>query len=140
LTYDARMSREATCRRARELPGDKAAQIAAAYACDRDGFEADAVLFYDAAYALGARDGEFLVGYGSTLKNVGRLDESLEILTQAEAEPSVARASRAFRALTLHRAGASDAAIAILVRLVAELDTPRYRPALESYAEELEAS
>jgi hypothetical protein len=31
------------------------------------------------------------------------------------------------------RAGASDAAVAIRV------DTPRYRPALESYAEELEA-
>jgi hypothetical protein len=26
----------------------------------------------------------------------------------------------------------------VLIRLVAELDTPRYRPALESYAEELE--
>ena len=133
------MSRDVSCQRARELPGDLAAQVAAAYACDRDGFEADAVAFYDAAHALGARDGEFLIGYGSTLKNVGRLDESLASLALAETEPSVARAARAFRALTLHRAGKSDAAVAVLVRLVAELDAPRYRPALESYAEELEA-
>jgi Tfp pilus assembly protein PilF len=132
------MSREAACQRARERPGDVEAQRAAAYACDREGFEADAIGYYDAAYELGAREPEFLIGYGSTLKNIGRLDESLAILGEAEAHPSVARAARAFRALTLHRAGSSDAAIAVLVRLVAELDVPRYRPALESYAEELE--
>ena len=132
------MSREAACARAREAPTDLDAQVAAAYACDRDGLEADAVTFYDAAHALGASDGEFLIGYGSTLKNVGRLDESLAILARAERVDSVARAARAFRALTLHRAGRSDAAVAVLVRLVAELDGPRYRPALEFYAEELE--
>jgi Tfp pilus assembly protein PilF len=132
------MSREAACARAREAPTDLDAQLVAAYACDRDGFEADAVAFYDAAHALGASDGEFLLGYGSTLKNVDRLDESLAILARAERVDSVARAARAFRALTLHRAGRSDAAVAVLVRLVAELDGPRYRPALESYAEELE--
>jgi Tfp pilus assembly protein PilF len=132
------VDREAACRRARELPNDLEAQRAAAYACDSDGFEADAIDYYDAAYRLGAREPEFLVGYGSTLKNTGRLDESLAILGEAEAHPSVARAARAFRALTLHRAGKSDAAVAALIRLVAELDVPRYRPALESYAEELE--
>jgi tetratricopeptide (TPR) repeat protein len=132
------MSRESICRRARESPDDMAAQITAAYACDRDGLEAEAIVFYDAAHALGANGPEFLIGYGSTLKNIGRLDESLAILARAEREPSVASAARAFRALTLHRAGKSDAAIAVLVRLVAELDGPRYRPALESYADELE--
>jgi Tfp pilus assembly protein PilF len=134
------MSREAICQAAREHPGDAAAQRAAAFACDRDGFEAEAAVFYDAAYELGARDAELLIGYGSTLKNVGRLDESLAILGTAETEPSVARAARAFRALTLHRAGRSDAAVAVLVRLVAELDGPRYRGALESYAAELEGA
>ena len=132
------MSREAACERARELPDDREAQRAAAYACDSDGLEADAIGYYDAAYRLGAREPEFLVGYGSTLKNVGRLDESLVILGEATSHPGVAHAARAFRALTLHRAGKSDAAVAMLVRLVAELDVPRYRPALESYAEELE--
>ncbi|HEX4454547.1 MAG TPA: tetratricopeptide repeat protein [Kofleriaceae bacterium] len=132
------MSREAACERARELPGDLDAQRAAAYACDSDGFEADAIGYYDAAYRLGAREPEFLVGYGSTLKNVGRLEDSLAILGQAEADPTVARAARAFRALTLHRAGRSDAAVALLVRLVAATGVARYRPALESYAEELE--
>src|ERR1700733_1271283 len=122
------MSREAACERARDLPHDLDAQRAAAYACDRAGFEADAIGYYDAAYRLGARDPEFLVGYGSTLKNVGRLDESLQILQQAEAHAVVAHAARAFRALTLHRAGKSDAAVAMLVRLVATLDVPRYRP------------
>ena len=133
-----RVSRAAACRRADEQPSDREAQRAAAFACDRDGFEADALGYYDAAYRLGARDPEFLVGYGSTLKNNGRLDDSLRILGEAEAHPSVAHAARAFRALTLHRAGKSAAAVAVLIRLVAELDTPRYRPALESYAEELE--
>jgi Tfp pilus assembly protein PilF len=132
------VSREAACERARLLPNDLEAQRAAAYAGDRDGFEADAIAYYDAAYRLGAREPEFLVGYGSALKNTSRLDESLAILGDAETHPSVARAARAFRALTLHRAGNSDAAVAVLIRLVAELETPRYRPALESYAEELE--
>jgi tetratricopeptide (TPR) repeat protein len=132
------MSREAACERARELPEDLEAQRDAAYACDSEGLEADAIGYYDAAYRLGARAPELLIGYGSTLKNVGRLDDSLAILGEAEAHASVANAARAFRALTLHRAGKSDAAVAMLVRLVAELDVPRYRPALESYAEELE--
>ncbi|HEY3807335.1 MAG TPA: tetratricopeptide repeat protein [Kofleriaceae bacterium] len=132
------MTREETCEQARANPRDLAAQRAAAYACDSEGFEAEAIVFYDAAHALGASDGQFLIGYGSTLKNVGRLDDSLAILARAERDPSVSRAARAFRALTLYRAGKSDAAVAVLVRLVAELDVPRYRPALESYADELE--
>lgn len=136
------MTRDQRCEHARANPTDTRAQLDAAYACDRDGLEAEAATFYDAAYALGERRGEFLVGYGSTLKNVGRLVDSERILLEAGADASVATAARAFLALTRHAAGNSDHAIAALIRLVGELEAPdivRYRRALASYADELEA-
>jgi Tfp pilus assembly protein PilF len=136
------MTRDQRCAHARANPTDVRAQVDAAYACDRDGLEALAATFYDAAYALGERHGEFLVGYGSTLKNVGRLADSERILVETAADVTVATAARAFLALTHHAAGKSDAAVAALIRLVAELEQPdivRYRRALASYADELDA-
>jgi selenoprotein W-related protein len=114
--------------------------IALAYACDREGREAEAVVHYDRAFALGvpepARRG-FLVGYGSTLRNVGRLRESERILRGAlEAYPGD-RALAAFLALTLGSAGRTSAA------LVAALDAmavAEYARALASYREELVAA
>jgi Tfp pilus assembly protein PilF len=136
------MTRDEQCAHARAHPTDVRAQVDAACACDRDGLEPEAATFYDAAYALGDRHGEFLVGYGSTLKNVGRHADSERILLEAAADVTVAAAARAFLALTHHAAGRSDVAVAALIRLVAELDHAdivRYRRALTSYADELEA-
>lgn len=89
-------------------PEDVTAQIAAAYACDRNDDEPNAILYYDAAWDLGVPDQErrrFMVGYGSTLRNVGRHAESIAILCQAISESPGYAPNRAFLALSLHSAG-----------------------------------
>lgn len=109
--------------RAAGAPSDAEAQMTAAYACDRAGHEEEAVRYYDAAWSLGvpaeARR-RFLVGYGSTLRNVGRLEESVAILGEAvAAEPDYAP-YKVFLGLALHSSGQHAAATATL--LAAALD------------------
>ncbi len=111
------------CTTADQRPQDVNAQIAAAYACDRTGAEHRAVAYYDAAWALGVpaeKRAHFLLGYGSTLRNVGRIADSLERLTSAVAEFPDQHALKAFLALTLHSAGRPTEALAtVLDALVA---------------------
>lgn len=122
-------------------PSDVAAQLAAAYACDSEGLEAEAVVYYDRAWSLGVPQDhrhDFLVGYGSTLRNVGRLDESIEILEIGESEFPGDLAPSAFLALTLNRAGRHDEAVGLLIYLLVASGGPgveRYARALGSYAE-----
>ena len=62
------------------------ARIAAAFAADRIGDERAAIVHYDAAWALGVPEDvrrRFLVGYGSTLRNVGRADDAVALLSEA---------------------------------------------------------
>ena len=69
-------------------PDDVEARIRAAYALDGAGHESAAVTHYDAAWALGVpadRRQRFVVGYGSTLRNVGRLEQSVALLAEASA-------------------------------------------------------
>jgi tetratricopeptide (TPR) repeat protein len=110
--------------RAASAPTDVAARIAAAYACDRDGREADAIGHYDAAWALGvpadARR-RFLVGYGSTLRNVGRVDESVAILGDAVAADPDYAPFKVFLGLALHAAGQHAAAAASLLEAILDL-------------------
>ena len=61
--------------RADANPSDVELQIAAAWANDSYGSETDAMPYYDAAWALGIptdKRKQFMVGYGSTLRNLGR--------------------------------------------------------------------
>ncbi len=102
-------------------PGDVEAQLAAAYACDRYGSELDAVRYYDAAWSLGVPDAErrrFMVGYGSTLRNVGRVSESVAVLRQAVSESPEFAPNHAFLALSLHSEGAYDEALAAALTAV----------------------
>jgi tetratricopeptide (TPR) repeat protein len=148
MTSTPSPSREALCGKARARPLDARAQIDAAYACDRDGAEEEAVVFYDAAWKLGVppeQRAEFLIGYGSTLKNVGRFDESLRILGQAITDGSFPNAARAFLALTLHASGRSSEAVAELSSLLLEVGEQdagltRYRKSLSRYAGKLRDS
>ncbi len=92
--------------------------IAAAYACDRAGDERAAVRHYDEAFQLGVPAGErrnFLVGYGSTLRNVGRSDEAVAILAQAVADDPEYAPFHAFLALALLDAGHPRAAVAAML-------------------------
>ena len=105
----------------------------------------EAIAFYDAAWALGVPAGqerEFLLGYGSTLKNVGRLAESEAVLRRAVASYPEDQGLPVFLALTLHAAGRSGEALAGLLELLLSLGeaapgVASYGRALRHYAAEL---
>jgi tetratricopeptide (TPR) repeat protein len=122
-------------------PDDAEAQIGAAYACDAAGHETEAVAYYDRAWHLGVPFNDrhdFLIGYGSTLKNVGRVDDSLHILQTAADEFPGDLAPLAFIALSLDAAGRSREAVALLLDCLITAQGPgiaRFEVALSSYAE-----
>lgn len=126
-------------------PDAVAAQLEAAYACDRYGEESDAIGYYDAAWKLGVPSAErrkFLVGYGSTLRNVGRIAESIERLQAAADEMPDFAAFPAFLALSLHSAGRHDEALvaaldAVLLTNAATDTLAGYDRALRYYRDEL---
>ena len=118
--------------------------IAKAYEHDREGREREAIRYYDEAYRLGVPSDmkrRFLVGYGSTLRNVKRIDDSVAILAQAIAADPDYPAYAAFLALSLLDAGHPKAALATM--LGAALDVARsgaldgYERALTEYHREL---
>ena len=127
----------------RANPNDVAVRVEAAYACDRFGTEHDAIAHYDAAWRLGVPDGErkkFLVGYGSTLRNVGRADEAVALLSEAIAAHPDYAALKAFLALALHSAGHVDAAIATALDVAIDVGREALHPydrALTFYRDEL---
>jgi|SRR5471030_81826 len=128
----------------KQNPEDVRAQIAAAYACDRIGDESDALTHYEIAWHLGVPEEqrfEFLVGYSSTLRNMGRAQESLDRLQDANKERPVNAALLAFTALALHDIGNVELALATM--LDAALKTADgnglapYTRALTEYRDEL---
>ena len=133
--------------RAAAHPGDVEAQIACAYAHDRVGLEAEAVRYYERAWALGVPEPErrgFLVGFGSTLRNVGRADEAVALLAEAvQAYPDYP-ALHAFLSLALFSAGHPRAALATMLGVALDLAGPRgfdgYERALAEYHQELLAA
>jgi tetratricopeptide (TPR) repeat protein len=126
-------------------PADLGAQVRAANACDREGHEADAIKFYDAAWRLGASGAEraqFLLGYGSTLRNVGRLEESLRVLSLLLSECPDHHAAMCFRGLALHSSGQHDQAVVEFLDLAlllrgASPSLMRYERALTEYRDAL---
>ena len=120
--------------RARARPDDVASLIEAAYACDRWGTEEQAIEFYDAAWRCsvpGADRRRFMLGYGSTLRNVGRHDEAVVVLGEATAAFADYAPLKAFLGLALHSAGHHKAAVATLVQLC--LDLAENGPQLDGY-------
>lgn len=101
------------------------AQLEAAYACDSVGEEEAAVGYYERARGLGVPDGElavFTVGYGSTLRNVGRTEESVAVLGEGLTRFPDYAPIKAFLALALHSSKFHNAAMATLLELVLELN------------------
>lgn len=130
--------------RAAAAPFDAAARMAAACALDREGREAEAIAHYDAAWALGvppAARRQFLVGYGSTLRNVGRLEESVAILGDAVAADPDYAPFKVFLGLALHSSGQHDAAAAALLEAVLDLHAGArldgYERAIAEYQKEM---
>jgi tetratricopeptide (TPR) repeat protein len=94
-------------------------EVGGAY--DTAGEEAAAASYYERALALGL-EGDVLrrclCQYGSTLRWLGRLDESITVLERARIEFPDSDSVRVFLALTLNEAGRGDAAVAELLAVV----------------------
>ena len=129
---------------AAEAPADVLAQIEAAYGHDHAGEEAVAIRHYEEAFRLGVPDAErrrFLVGFGSTLRNVGRADDAVGILGQAVADDPGYPALAGFLALALLDAGHPRAALATMLGCALDAARPGvfdgYDRALTAYHGEL---
>lgn len=103
---------------------------------DSMGFEVEACAEYERARELGldeARHARLAVQYGSTLRNLGRLDEAIAVLRAAPTHESTGSAPRIVLALTLHSAGRKDEALQVSIE--AQIDTlPRYQRSMTNYA------
>jgi tetratricopeptide (TPR) repeat protein len=125
-------------------PDDVAARIRAAYALDRVGREAAAIIHYDAAWSLGVPADQrrrFVVGYGSTLRNVGRLEQSVALLGEASAADPDYAPYKAFLSLALHSSGEHAAALATMTEVALALHAGAtldgFERALAEYQREL---
>lgn len=128
----------------RRAPTDVHAQIEAAYASDRAGYEHVAIRHYDAAYKLDVPDAErraFYLGYGSSLRNVGRSEEAVALLAQAVSDDPHYPPYAAFLALALMSVGQPRAALATMLGCALDAARPeafeRYTRALAEYQREL---
>ena len=104
---------------------------------DTAGDEATAAGYYEAALAAGLSGDTLrkcLLQYGSTLRLLGRHEDSVSVLDRALAGWPESPSVRAFHALGLHAAGRSDGAVGELLALVADAirtpDVLRYEAAL----------
>lgn len=117
--------------------GRAAFELAGMY--DSMGFEAAACAEYERALQGGlddARHARLAVQYGSTLRNLGRLDEAIAVLQAAPTHDSTGSAPRLFLALALHSAGRTNEALRVAIE--AQIDAlPRYQHSMRRYAAEL---
>jgi hypothetical protein len=118
-----------------------AEEMARAYALDREGREREAIVHYERAWAIGVPEAErrrFLVGFGSTLRNVGRADEAVAVLTDAVAKDPDYPPFRAFLALALLSAGHAKAALATMLGVALDVGSfDGFERALHEYHHEL---
>jgi tetratricopeptide (TPR) repeat protein len=122
-------------------PDVAVAHYLAAWARDAQGSEADALVHYEKAFALGLTGENLrgaLLGAGSTYRNLGQFGRSEEMLRRGIQDYGDSSEFSAFLALTLYSAGRFREAISILLKLVADTTTnvniQRYNRALRYYA------
>lgn len=117
-------------------------EVGGAY--DTAGDEATALGFYERAMTEGLQGDvrrRCYLQYGSTLRNLGRLNESVTVFARARREFPDSVALGAFESLTLHAAGQANTALGSLLALIAEdvhtEELDRYKPAMRGNAEYL---
>jgi tetratricopeptide (TPR) repeat protein len=128
---------------ATERPADDAVALAErAGARDSAGLESEAEPFYRAALASGLDDdhrAQVTIQLASTIRNLGRAEESLELLRAEFADrpdSPYAAAATAFAALALASLGRpTEGLVAVLHALASTL--PRYQRSVRAYADEL---
>jgi len=139
---------EARVRAARELHAQRPSDARLAYehasVLDAAGHEADAIPLYRQALDLGLREPQrhrARIQLGSSLRAVGRAQDSYDLLTELAHERPHSVAVTAFRALAAADSGRPDEAVADLVDALlhhaGDEDSLSYQRALHAYAEEL---
>lgn len=110
---------------------------------DTAGQEEKAVGYYERALPglTGETRRKCLLQYGSTLRNLERFDDSLDVFKQACAEFPESDSLRVFKALTLQAAGRKDKALATLLLVIADkvdsAEIKRYEAAIRGNADYL---
>lgn len=124
-----------------EHPDDPHVLYEVGGAYDTAGEEETAAGYYERALDAGLSDDTLrrcLLQYGSTLRNLGRFDESLAVLDRALALFPGSESVRVWHALSLHAAARSDAAVAELMEVAADgfrtPDLQRYEAAIRGNA------
>jgi tetratricopeptide (TPR) repeat protein len=139
---------EPTIRALREVlaehPDDAHVLYEVGGAYDTAGEEETAAGYYERALDAGLSGDTLrrcLLQYGSTLRNLGRFDDSLAALDRALELFPGSESVRVWHALSLHAAGRSDAAVAELMEVAVDgIPTPdlqRYQAAIRGNAEYL---
>jgi tetratricopeptide (TPR) repeat protein len=123
---------------------ERADALRLAFEADSAGREEEALAHYRRAFELGVPDDELAgasLGFGSTLGNVGSVDESVAVLSDAVERFPEHRALRVFLAYALWSAGRQADAMRSLVGAlyVGEPadELVRYRRAIMGYADDL---
>ena len=126
----------------RAHPGSARALFEVAGAHDTAGNEQTAAGYYERALAHGLAGDlhrRCLLQYGSTLRNLGRVQQSLAVFDEAVASYPDAASLVVFKALTLHAAGRADEGFALLLDVIADgvatPDVGRYAAAIRGNAE-----
>ncbi len=94
-----------------------------AWTCDVLGKEAEALPYYEKAIALGLPANELsgaLLGLGSTLRCLGELDRSAEVLRSGLTQFPDNREFDVFLALTLHQLGQHTESTRLLLTVIAD--------------------
>jgi tetratricopeptide (TPR) repeat protein len=125
-------------------PDNPRAHFVLGGAFDFQGREADAVAPYQRAWELGLSGDDvprFYVQYGSSLRNVGRFDESVRVVREGRERFLENAAIQTFLAMALFSAGPALAALATELTALTEhaeaVDLQGYERALREYTVEL---
>ncbi|WP_055701816.1 tetratricopeptide repeat protein [Streptomyces silaceus] len=130
------------------LPQDAEVAYQTAWVHDTLGLEAEAVPYYERALdgsdlSDDDRRGA-LLGLGSTYRILGRYEEAAALLGEAAREFPDDGALKTFLAMALYNTGRTHDAMEILLMLLAETtndpEIAGYRPAIEEYAKDLDAT
>ena len=116
-------------------------ELERAFAYDREGFEAEAIPHYERAIEAGLDDGQLvkaMLGLGSSLRNVDRIDESVTVLENAVDRFPDHQALPVFLALSLWSAGRGNEALSLLARRLG--DGSGYERAIGEYADDIARS